>query len=204
MKCVATIKYNYVYCMHTLGPAKKHCFIMDTTKVNFLSPFLRWWSLFARLEPQLYACNKLNLTAKPPSSSHFITFTSPRDSPFMSSDILFLQAIQQMSRHINGHLIIVQTPHLGRWKSPWVPRLTFCLYILFYAIRSKWTHDTMSTRSSLENQGMIQNHFHRISPNVAAYILFQPPPTNISKPSMACTSGHIAFTTRSTKFAASL
>lgn len=128
MKCVATIKYNYVYCMHILGPPKKHqktLFHGGFRQGQFLGPFLTWWCVFAHREPQLYACTKLNLTAKPPTSSHFITFTSPRDSPFMSSDILFLQAIQQMSRHINGHLIIVQTPNLGRWKSPWVPRLKF-------------------------------------------------------------------------------
>ena len=33
-------------------------------------------------------------------------------APLMSRDILLLQAVEQMSRHVDGHVIVVQTPHL--------------------------------------------------------------------------------------------
>ena len=33
-------------------------------------------------------------------------------APLMSRDILLLQAVEQMSRHVDGHVVVVQTPHL--------------------------------------------------------------------------------------------
>ena len=37
----------------------------------------------------------------------------------MSRDIFLLQAVEQMSRHVDGHVVVVQTPHLEDGSCSW-------------------------------------------------------------------------------------